>query len=61
MAHRPSFRARYAGTGLLAAGLAAAQAQAQEPKNWYVAAATDHTHDEVYRGGGWEDGGTERG
>ena len=61
MVHRyysaPPLRARR----LLAAGLAAAPAQAAEPKSWYVGASTDSTHVEVWRGFGWEVGGEERG
>jgi opacity protein-like surface antigen len=50
------------GAGLLSAGLALAAAEAQDDaRNWYIGAATDDTHVEVYRGGGWEVGGSERG
>jgi len=61
MAHRHSFRSAFRGTGLLAAGLALAPAQAQDPKNWYIGASTDDTHVEVFRGLGWQTGGSERG
>jgi opacity protein-like surface antigen len=65
MAQRQLFRAAFTGTSLLAAGLALApsqaQAQVQEDPNWYVGASTNNTHVEVFRGLGWETGGTERG
>jgi len=67
MAQRQLFQAAYRGTGLLAASLALAPAQAQseapaqDPQDWYIGASTDNTHVEVYRGGGWEVGGSERG
>lgn len=63
MAQRQLFRAAFTGTGLLAAGLALAPAEAQDqdPKSWYVGASTNETHVEVFRGLGWETGGTERG
>lgn len=67
MAQRQPFHAALGGTGLLAASLALAPAQAQPPasaqesRDWYIGASTDNTHVEVYRGGGWEVGGSERG
>ena len=63
MAQRQLFQAAYRGTGLLAASLALAPAQAQDqdPRTWYVGASTNITHVEVYRGFGWETGGSERG
>jgi opacity protein-like surface antigen len=61
MARRPLFRAACRGTGLLAAGLALAPAQAQDPRTWYIGATTDDTHVEVWRGYGWEVAGSERG
>jgi opacity protein-like surface antigen len=66
MARRQWFRAANWGTGLLAAGLALASAQAQvpqaqDPRSWYVGASTGDTNVEVFRGFGWEVGGSERG
>jgi opacity protein-like surface antigen len=63
MAQRQLFQAAYRGSGLLAASLALAPAQAQDqdPKTWYVGASTGDTNVEVYRGFGWEVGGSERG
>jgi opacity protein-like surface antigen len=61
MAHRRSFRAATALTGMLAASLAMAPAQAQDPRNWYIGAATSVTNVEVYRGFGWETSGSEHG
>lgn len=61
MAQRPLFHAAYRGICLLVAGLALAPAQAQDKRTWYIGAATDDTHIEVYRGFGWEVGGSERG
>ena len=63
MAFRRLFRSAFAGTGLLAAGLFSAPTCAQgDPRTWYVGAATDDTHVEVFRGGyGWETSGSERG
>ena len=61
MAHRPSTLAAITATALLAGSLAAAPAAAQDPKNWYVGGSTDDTHVEVFRGLGWEAGGSERG
>jgi opacity protein-like surface antigen len=61
MAKRQQPRAVHWGAGLLAAGLALAPAQAQDPRPWYIGAATGDTHAEVYRGYGWEVGGSERG
>jgi opacity protein-like surface antigen len=60
MAQRRIALAAFTGTALLAASLAA-RAQAQNPTNWYIGASTDDTHVEVYRGVGWEVGGSERG
>lgn len=53
--------AAFAGSALLAAGLADRPAHAGEPKSWYVGASTDSTHVEVYRWGFWQMGGEERG
>ncbi|HSC16521.1 MAG TPA: outer membrane beta-barrel protein [Gammaproteobacteria bacterium] len=61
MAYRQPLRAAVTGTGLLAAGLALAPARAQEPQSWYVGASTGDTHVEVFRGLGWEVGGSEPG
>jgi opacity protein-like surface antigen len=61
MVRRRLFPAGFAVTGLLAAALFRAPAYAQDPMNWYVGAATADTHVEVFRGLGWETGGSERG
>lgn len=61
MAQRQLFHTAYRGICLLVAGLALAPAQAQDPRPWYIGAASDNTHAEVYRGYGWEVGGSERG
>jgi opacity protein-like surface antigen len=61
MAHRRSAHAVIIATALLAGGLVAAPGAAQDPRNWYIGASTDSTHVEVYRGFGWEVGGSERG
>ena len=61
MAHRRFALAAFTGTALLAASLVSAPAAAQNPSNWYIGASTDETHVEVYRGVGWEIGGSEQG
>lgn len=60
MARRHLFSAAFGGAGLLVAGLALSPAQAEDPRTWYIGAASDDTHVEVYRGY-WEVGGSERG
>jgi opacity protein-like surface antigen len=61
MAVRRLFHAAFSATGLLAAGLFSATVHAQDPMSWYVGAASSDTHVEVYRGLGWETGGSESG
>lgn len=62
MALRRLYGATFSGIGLLAAGLCPWPANAQDPMNWYLGAATNNTHVEVLRSGlGWEMGGSERG
>jgi opacity protein-like surface antigen len=55
--------AAFSGTALLAAGLFSAPACAQdEPRGWFVGAATDDTDLEVFRNGwGYETSGSQRG
>jgi opacity protein-like surface antigen len=61
MALRRLFGTAFSASGLLTAGLFSATAHAQDPMNWYVGAASSDTHVEVYRGLGWETGGSESG
>jgi opacity protein-like surface antigen len=70
MAHRQEAAAPLAAAVLLAASFVSPAAQAQteaQPQallanpNWYIGASTDDTHVEVFRGLGWEMGGSERG
>jgi opacity protein-like surface antigen len=61
MAQRHTILAAFTGTALLSASVISAPAEAQDPSNWYVGASTDDTHVEVYRGFGWQTGGSERG
>ena len=66
MARQQLFPAAFWTAGVLVAGLASApahaeDAQASDTRNWYAGISTDNTHVEVWRGYGWEVGGSERG